>query len=138
MITTRGLILTITKETIKADVAEIARYIGTTKSIIYGITEKIERSIEQFFEETGEEQCKVIIPSELAAQRYEQEIEKQLTTIDDITEKLKNTEMWEATIRRESEKPPTCIQRTLKPRKDWQQKSYWLRIRSNPHRRSYR
>ena len=27
--------------------------------------------------------------------------------------------------------------RPMKPRRDWQRKPFWLRVRSNPHRRGY-
>ncbi len=114
-------IITATAATLTEDATRIAEFVGTSD------TQTIITNIKDYFETTGDTTVDVYAkgPNPMETGR---DIDEAIDRIGCYMEPLTNTR---------EEPPATTIQRSLRPRKDWQQKSYWLRIRSNPHRRSY-
>ena len=47
---------------------------------------------------------------------------------------FENLEWW---YMQRKGRPPVPYEKQMSPRKDWQLKQYWLRIRSNPFRTNY-
>ncbi len=121
-------IITATAATLKEDATRIAEYVGTSD------TQAIIANLQDYFETTGNSEVKVYA-SEPTPAMFRAELERMSERLEETLGKMEYCYVEPLNIARE-EPPETTIQRNLRPRKDWQQKSYWLRIRSNPHQKN--